>query len=252
MDIGGRRSRGRHYSHLCGLTLALLLMAGTASAQDAGLFRTDAYIGIERTSRMTWLLRYDRLVDSLRNVSLFVDTQGLTDTLNLGITRGPTIKRDTASLAALADQMYPRSAAGTNDFIVYRLYGSLGTNASDSVNLQVGVNGVYEAILPNFDVYAFSFAMIATTPSTQVTTFRQDLLPMRTGSDSLYFFRVSRNVSMTDVCAITIYKVPASAGPDINDKTAGTFYDMVRFSGSKLTNAANRFFTVDVALKRKQ
>jgi len=138
----------------------------------------------------------------------------------------------------------------SNDYTIMRFYGSLGTAASDSVNLTIGVNGVYEAFKPNYNMNAFNFSMIATTPSTQVSSF-DNTYPMIAGIDSLYIFRVSRNVGMTDTCAISIFKVPASSGPDINDKTAGTFYDRVPFSGLKLTNAANRFFTVDVAFRRK-
>lgn len=142
------------------------------------------------------------------------------------------------------------NATSANDYTIIRMYGVLGTTASDSVNLQVGVNGVYEALLLNYNMYAFNFALLSTQPSNIVSTFRQDLLPMISG-DSLYIFRVSRNVTMTDTCAISIYKVPLATGPDVNDKTAGTFYDMVRFSGIKLTNSGNKFFTVDIALRRK-
>lgn len=58
------------------------VFAPQALAQDAGLFRTDAYLSITRGSKLTWLLNYDRLVDSLRTVSLFVDLGLLSDSLD--------------------------------------------------------------------------------------------------------------------------------------------------------------------------
>jgi hypothetical protein len=72
--------------------------------------------------------------------------------------------------------------------------------------------------------------------------------------DSVYIFRLSRNATIADTSkqvALTIYKLSTNAGPDINDKTAGTFYDVAYITRYKMTNAANRFFTVDVALRRK-
>jgi hypothetical protein len=66
----------------CAIVLAgILCTASMAQAQDAGLFRTDAYLSIARGSKLTWRLEYDRLVDSLRNVSLFVDSAVLADSM---------------------------------------------------------------------------------------------------------------------------------------------------------------------------
>jgi len=180
----------------------------------------------------------------------------LRDSVGTGAIRQTTFNFDSANaltrayIKRLADSV--ASLKTTNDYTIVRFYGSLGTNASDSVNLTIGVNGVYEAWQPNFDMYAFNFSMVATTPSTLVSTFRTDRpdYPMK-AYDSLYIFRMSRNVTMTDTCALSIFKVVAGTGPDVNDKTAGTFYDRVPFQGFKLSNAANRFFTVDVAFRRK-
>jgi hypothetical protein len=139
--------------------------------------------------------------------------------------------------------------AGTADYVVYRLYGVLSSAASDSINLQVGVNGVYEAILPNFNVRPFNFSLVSTTPSSQVSSFNINL-PSLAPTDSLFFLRVSRNDAMSPKCAVTIYKLPKNYGPDINDRTVGTFHDMVRFSDAVLPAGANRFFTLDLALQR--
>lgn len=151
------------------------------------------------------------------------------------------VKRLADSVAALR--------TGT-DYVVYRMYGVLSSAASDSINLQVGVNGVYEAILPNFNVYAFNFSMLATTPSSLISTFRTDL-PVLSNSDSLIILRVSRNDAMSPKCAVTIYKLPKGQGPDVNDKTLGTFYDMVRFSDTILPSGSNRFFTLDFCVRRQ-
>lgn len=176
------------------------------------------------------------------------------DSVKTGLFHALRVNSDTGNVTMrnyikrLADSVALLRAG--QDYIIYRLYGALGSNASDSTNLTVGVNGVYEGILPNFNVRAFNFALLSTTPSNITATFRQDLPPLRS-DDSTFILRVSRNVSMTDTCAVSIYKVPVATGMDVNDRTAGTFYDMVRFSGLKLPGGANRFITIDLAVIRR-
>lgn len=87
MDQHGCRSRSGFVRSGIGLRLLAFAIAAMLTsapqalhAQNTGLFRTDAYLSISRTSNITWLLNYDRLVDSLRTVSLFVDRAELADT----------------------------------------------------------------------------------------------------------------------------------------------------------------------------
>jgi hypothetical protein len=193
----------------------------------------DAHSQQIRAGKLVVLERDSATTSLIRTIKVAVDTgnQAVRD----------YIKRLADSVAAL------RSGV---DYLPYYMYGVLPNNTSDSVNLQVGVNGVYEAILPNFAMKAFNFALLSTNGTGLISTWRTDL-PSLIGNDSTFIVRVSRNDAMNPKCAATVYKMPITAGADINDKTVGTFYDMVRFSDTILPAGANRFFTFNMMMRRQ-
>ena len=176
------------------------------------------------------------------------------DSATTSLIRTTKVSSDTGSAAMreyikrLADSVAALRAG--QDYLPYYYYGVLPNNTSDSVNLQVGVNGVYEGILPSFNMRAYNISLLSSTPHSLVSAWRTDLPPL-SGADSMFIVRVSRNDAMTPKCAISIYKVIKSAGQDQNDKTVGVEYDHIRFSDAILPTGANRFFTVVLMMRRQ-
>lgn len=179
MDIGRHSAFGQYHRHLHWLTLALLLMAGTAQAQDVGFFRGDSFIKINRGSKIVLMLdtaalrrlgAIDPEIDSAIKVIIGIindsletipRTQGgssgrtyVTDARNLVRPVG-TIDSSTAGLYVL-DYGF-----GTLNHQGYTNFNNNGAGGADSTSFQLNGLALNGFILPIESAYPIMFERFA-------------------------------------------------------------------------------------------
>lgn len=145
-----------------GFVLALYVLSFTAHAQKGGLLGSD-YIKINRGDNLVWRLDYDRLVDSLRNVSLFVDLalfdSRLSDSLDANIPRtqggssGRPYVTDKRNHAGVIDSTEPGLykldyGFGTLNYQGYANFSNNGAGGSDSTSFQLNGLALNGFMLP--------------------------------------------------------------------------------------------------------
>lgn len=233
MDILRRRSIGNISRAVCRLTLAAAIALALVAPTQAqtGLFRTDDYLSITRGSTIRWSLRYDRLVDSLRNLSLFVTLDVLSDSLDLiprtqGGAGGRTYFADKRSTIHAGLGNLDSSGAlyimefnfGTLNYQGYANFSNnIGASWADSTHFQFNGLAPYGFMLPTDNAYPVTFERMVlktnyggSTDAPYVLTFPQNI----TSSSDSSLFSVhlkTEYVASTRYYYVRVYKHAGSS-----------------------------------------